>query len=84
MTIGEEAVDYQVSLDRIVSRCSFVLTDETIPSDVKKMQFYYTGGSGAFDAATGLGSVASKQTVTVDVTDGSQKQFDLYTFLHEQ
>ena len=82
MTIGEEAVDYQVSLDRIVSRCSFVLTDETIPSDVKKMQFYYTGGSGAFNAATGLGSVASKQTVTVDVT-GGQKQFDLYTFLHE-
>ena len=84
VTIGEEAVDYQVSLDRIVARCSFVLTDETIPSDVKKMQFYYTGGSGAFNAATGLGSVASKQTVTVDVTDGSQKQFDLYTFLHEQ
>ena len=83
VTIGEEAVDYQVSLDRIVARCSFVLTDETIPSDVKKMQFYYTGGSGAFNAATGLGSVASKQTVTVDVTDGSQKQFDLYTFLHE-
>ena len=82
VTIGEEAVDYQVSLDRIVARCSFVPTDETIPADVKKMQFYYTGGSGAFDAATGLGSVSSKQTVTVDVTSG-QKQFDLYTFLHE-
>ena len=82
VTIGEEVVDYQVSLDRIVARCSFVLTDETIPSNVKKMQFYYTGGSGAFNAATGLGSVASKQTVTLDVTSG-QKQFDLYTFLHE-
>ena len=83
VTIGEEAVDYQVSLDRIVARCSFVLTDESIPAEVKKMQFYYTGGSGAFNAATGLGSVASKQTVTFDVTSG-QKQFDLYTFLHEQ
>lgn len=82
VTIAEEAVDYQVSLDRIVARCSFVLTDEAIPSDVKKLQFYYTGGSGAFNAATGLGSVASKQTVTVDVTSG-QKQFDLYTFLHD-
>ena len=30
-----------------------------------------------------MGSVASKQTVTVDVTS-DQKQFDLYTFLHEQ
>lgn len=83
VTIGEDAVDMQVSLDRIVALCRFVVTDD-IPADVCKMQFYYTGGSGAFDAATGLGSVASKQTVTVDVTDGSQKQFDLYTFLHEQ
>ena len=82
VTIGEDAVDMQVSLDRIVALCRFVVTDD-IPADVRKMQFYYTGGSGAFDAATGLGSVASKQTVTVDVTDGSQKQFDLYTFLHE-
>ena len=82
VTIGEEAVDYQVSLDRIASLCRFVLTDD-IPADVCKMQFYYTGGSGAFNAATGLGSVASKQTMTFDVTDGTQKQFDLYTFLHE-
>ena len=81
VTIGEEAVDLQVSLDRIVALCRFVVTDD-IPADVRKMQFYYTGGSGAFNAATGFGSVASKQTVTVDVKDG-QKQFDLYTFLHE-
>lgn len=82
VTIAEEAVDYEVSLNRITSLCRFVLTDESIPSDVKTMQFYYTGGSGAFNAATGLGSVASKQTVTVDVTSG-QSQFDLYTFLHD-
>ena len=82
VTIGDEAVDYEVSLDRIVSLCRFVVTDD-IPADVRKMQFYYTGGSGAFNAATGLGSVASKQTVTFDITDASQKQFDLYTFLHE-
>lgn len=82
VTIAEEAVDYEVSLDRITSLCRFVLTDESIPSDVKTMQFYYTGGSGAFNAITGLGSVASKQTVTVDVTSG-QRQFDLYTFLHD-
>ena len=81
VTIGEDVVDLQVSLDRIVALCRFVITDD-IPADVRKMQFYYTGGSGAFNAATGLGSVASKQTVTVDVTSG-QKQFDLYTFLHE-
>ena len=81
VTIVADQVDLQVSLDRIASLCRFVLTDD-IPADVRKMQFYYTGGSGAFNAATGLGSVASKQTVTVDVTSG-QKQFDLYTFLHD-
>ena len=79
----EEPLEVDVALERIVALCRFVVTDD-IPADVKKMQFYYTGGSGAFDAYTGLGSVNSKQTVTFDVTDGSQKQFDLYTFLHEQ
>ena len=46
------------------------------------MRFYYTGGSGAFNAATGLGSVNSKQDVKFDVTSG-QKEFDLYTYLHD-
>ena len=79
--IGDDPVETDVSLDRIVSLCRFVVTDD-MPADVSKMQFYYTGGSGAFNAATGLGSANSKQTVTFDVADG-QKQFDLYTFLHD-
>lgn len=82
VTIGPEAVEKKVSLDRIVSLCRVVITDD-YPSNVRKMRFYYTGGSGAFNAATGLGSVNSKQTMTFDVTAG-QKQFDLYTFLHDQ
>lgn len=82
VTIGEETVNLQVSLDRIVSLCRFVVTDD-IPSDVVKMRFYYTGGSGAFDANTGLGSVNSKQDVKFDMALG-QKQFDLYTFLHDE
>lgn len=83
VTIGEEPVDYEVSLDRIVSLCRFVITDD-IPAEVKKMRFYYTGGSGAFNAVTGLGCVASKQDVKFDVTPSGSKQFDLYTFLHDQ
>lgn len=81
VTIGEEQVEYEVSLDRIVALCRFVITDD-IPAEVKTMRFYYTGGSGAFDATTGLGCVASKQDVKFTVTAG-QKQFDLYTFLHD-
>ncbi len=83
VTIGEDPVDYKVSLDRIVALCRFVITDE-IPAEVKKLRFYYTGGSGAFNAVTGLGCVASKQEVKFDVTPSGSKQFDLYTFLHEQ
>lgn len=82
VTIGEEKVDYQVSLDRITALCRFVLTDTEIPSEVKKLRFYYTGGSGAFNAQTGLGCVNSKQDVKFDITS-SQKLFDLYTFLHD-
>ena len=80
VTVGTEQTDWEVSLHRIVSLCRFVITDD-IPAEVKKLRFYYTGGSGAFDATTGLGSVASKQSVMFDVQEG-QKQFDLYTFLH--
>ena len=82
VTIGDEPVEMQVTLDRIVSRCSFVLTDESLPAEVKKMRFYYTGGSGAFDATTGFGCVNSKQDVKFEVS-AAQKQFDLYTFLHD-
>ena len=81
VTIGEEPLEMQVSLDRIVSLCRFIITDD-YPATVATMRFYYTGGSGAFNAHTGLGSVKSKQDVKFDVTTG-QKQFDLYTFLHD-
>jgi len=82
VTIADEPVEMDVTLSRIVSLCRFVVTDAEYPEGVVKMRFYYTGGSGAFDAYTGLGSVNSKQDVKFDVTSG-QKQFDLYTFLHD-
>ena len=82
VNIGEEPVELNISMDRIVALCRFVVTDD-IPAEVKKLQFYYTGGSGAFNAVTGMGCVNSKQTVTYDVATVSEKQFDLYTFLHE-
>lgn len=81
VTISGEQVDLPVTLDRIVSLCRFVVTDD-FPATVKKMRFYYTGGSGAFDASTGFGCVNSKQEVVFDVIP-AQKTFDLYTFLHD-
>ena len=49
-----------------------------------RIRFQYKGGSGAFDAYTGLGSVNSTQTLFFTIDHSSpQKQFDLYTFLHD-
>ena len=62
VTIADDPVEQPASLDRIVSLCRFVLTDDEIPADVKRMRFYYTGGSGAFNALTGLAvSIASRR-----------------------
>lgn len=80
VTIGDVHQNLSVSLNRIVSMCRFVITDN-YPQEVATMRFQYKGGSGAFNAATGLGSVNSTQKLEVSAATG-QKQFDLYTFLH--
>ena len=84
MTVTDEHQTLSVSLERIVSMCRFVVND-AIPTGVSKLEFYYTGGSGAFNAATGLGNVNSKQKMTFSVTAGdTSTEYDLYTFLHQQ
>ena len=70
-------------MNRIVSLCRVVFTD-AIPDGVTQMRFQYKGGSGAFDASTGLGSVNSTQTEFFPVEPGEDScVFDLYTFLHD-
>ena len=70
-------------MNRIVSLCRVVFTD-AIPDGVTQMRFQYKGGSGAFDASTGLGSVNSTQTEFFPVEPGETScVFDLYTFLHD-
>ena len=81
--VDDEPQTLNITLNRIVSLCRFVVNDP-IPEGVTKMQFYYTGGSGAFSAMTGLGVVNSKQQMTFDVVPGTTgAAFDLYTFLHQ-
>ena len=80
VTIGSQPQTLHVSLGRIVAQCRFIINDD-YPQGVARMRFYYTGGSGTFNAYTGLGSVNSRQDVKFDVSAG-QKQFELYTFLH--
>ena len=81
VTIGDQPQQLKADLNCISALCRFIITDD-FPSDVKKMRFYYTGGSGTLDANVGFGCVKSKQDLKFDVT-ATQKQFDLYTFLHD-
>ena len=83
--VADENDEVEVSADlrRIVSLCRVTFTD-AIPEDVTQIKFQYTGGSGAFDASTGYGSVKSTQKMTFPVQAGSESNtFDLYTFLHD-
>ena len=70
----------KLTLHRIVALCRFVIEDK-IPADVAQLRFQYTGGSGHFDASTGLG--VTKSTQTVFFSNDGESQFDLYTFLHD-
>ena len=81
VTIGDATQNLSVTLHRIVSLCRFVITDD-YPQNVSTLRFQYKGGSGAFNAATGFGSVNSTQTLEFSASAG-KKQFDLYTFLHD-
>lgn len=82
ITVGEAPQTLSVITNRIVALCRVALTG-SYPEGVTKLQFQYKGGSGAFNANTGLGCVNSTQKMEFDVTSG-QKQFDLYTFLHSK
>jgi len=84
LTVDDEPQTLGLTLKRIVALCRFIISD-AIPERVEKMMFQYKGGSGAFDATTGLGCVNSTQVVTIEVQTGEQNTVcDLYTFLHEQ
>lgn len=75
-------VEKDIILRRAVAAFRLVTTD-TIPSNVAKMNFHYTGGSSTLNALTGAGSVASKQdeTFIIKNTDtGKTGTFIVYTF----
>lgn len=86
ITVGDEPAEASFVLKRAVAMLRFV-TNDVKPAEVRHLNFYYTGGSGALDATTGYGCVNSKQSVTVETDttlDGQPLQYDLYTFLHDE
>lgn len=68
VVVGETATEREMELDRCTAMFRFITTDN-VPANVQRIRFYYTGGSGALDATTGLGCVNSKQVSFFDVTD---------------
>lgn len=73
-----------LTLTRPVAMFRMKIT-ENMPSNVVKMQFYYTGGSSTFNAVSGFGCVDSKQTETFTITaadQGKPSKFEIYTFPH--
>ena len=82
ITIGSDPQTLNLTLHRIVALCRFVIED-AIPADVAQIRFQYKGGSGHFDANTGLGVTKSTQTIFFPIEGRTQTQYDLYTFLHD-
>ena len=82
INVGDEAQTHDVTLRRVVAMFRLVQT-KAFPQEIKRLKFYYTGGSSTLSAITGYGSVNSKQTVNLDVASG-QKQFEVYTIPHAE
>ena len=82
LVVGPEKQSYDLTLTRAVAMFRLVLTDESIPSSVAKMKFYYLGGSSTFSPKDGYGCVNSKQTEIRPVsTDGI---YEIYTLPHTE
>jgi len=82
LTVGSSAVSQSLTMHRAVAMFRLILTEE-LPATVRKLKFYYTGGSSTFSAVSGYGCVNSRQTVNIDVASG-QKVFEVYTFPHDE
>ena len=77
LVVGEEEVDCELQLKRIVSKVKFVFNDQ-LPEKADSIRFYYEGGSGTFDAATGLGVVKSQQQQWFPV-NADDASYEIYT-----
>ena len=75
----------EIILKRCVAMFRLQLT-ERIPSNIKYLKFYYTGGSSTLDAKTGFGRVNSRQTEIREVPEAAYTSYDntfeIYTIPH--
>lgn len=81
LTVGDTDVRRTLNLKRIVAMVRFVPYD-TAPAKADSIRFYYTGGSGTFDATGGWGVVNSEQVQWYGIKP-TDKEFAIYTIPHE-
>lgn len=77
----DDDTNQEIRLTRAVAKITLHISDN-IPTNVKWLKFYYTGGSSTLDATTAQGCVNSKQTEELDIVAG-QKDYSVYTFPHQ-
>lgn len=82
LVVTAEKQSYDLTLTRAVAMFRLVLTDESIPSSVAKMKFYYLGGSSTFSPKDGVGCVQSKQTEIRAIADDGV--YEIYTLPHTE
>lgn len=82
--VTNESKTHEVILTRVSSLLNFIIEDE-IPTEVTKVHFLYTGGSGVLNAVTGYGgNVNSKQERLYNITGlTAPLTLPIYTFLQE-
>ena len=84
-TVGEDSeVDRTITLQRVVAMVRLTVKG-TIPDEVKRFKFYYTGGSSTLNPTTGYGCVQSKQTEyrTTVGNDTVVTNYELFTAPHD-
>jgi len=74
--VGEESVNLDLGLQRIVSLLQFVPT-ATPPTGIDHIVFKYKGSKGTFNGLTGFGSTTASQTVKV-MTSSDASQYEFY------
>lgn len=84
-TVNEDSeVDRTITLQRVVAMVRLTVKG-TIPDEVKRFKFYYTGGSSTLNPTTGYGCVQSKQTEYRSTVCGDTiaTTYELFTAPHD-
>lgn len=82
LTVDETDVERSLNLRRITAMVRFIPND-AVPAKADSIRFYYTGGSGTFDAVGGGWGVVKSTQVQWYAVNPSERQFEIYTIPHE-